>query len=134
MASDPALPISLADIHAAAERIKPYAYCTPVFTCSSLNAEASNSAQSSQNQEAAPGSESVGEESKCGADGGTDAVNLFFKMEVFQRSGSFKVRGALNAVLSLDEQQRAQGVVTHRCGLGECVSAWQRLRPTNNAR
>lgn len=41
---------------------------------------------------------------------------LFFKCELFQRGGSFKVRGALNAVLSLSEEAAARGIVTHSSG------------------
>ncbi|KAJ0454158.1 putative serine racemase, Ammonia-lyase [Helianthus annuus] len=39
--------------------------------------------------------------------------SLYFKCECFQKSGAFKFRGALNAVLSLDEEEAAKGVVTH---------------------
>ncbi|KAK1423758.1 hypothetical protein QVD17_19066 [Tagetes erecta] len=42
--------------------------------------------------------------------------NLFFKCELFQKSGAFKFRGALNAVLSLKEEQAAKGVITHSSG------------------
>jgi threonine dehydratase len=41
---------------------------------------------------------------------------LFFKCENFQKAGAFKSRGAVNAVFSLDEQQRKQGVATHSSG------------------
>jgi len=41
---------------------------------------------------------------------------LVFKCENFQRGGSFKVRGALNAVAQLTEEQRAKGVLTHSSG------------------
>ena len=41
---------------------------------------------------------------------------VFFKCENFQRSGSFKARGALNAVLSLDEATARRGVATHSSG------------------
>ncbi len=41
---------------------------------------------------------------------------VFFKAETLQRTGSFKFRGALNAVLQLDPQQAARGVVTHSSG------------------
>ncbi|CAH2071240.1 unnamed protein product [Thlaspi arvense] len=39
--------------------------------------------------------------------------NLFFKCECFQKGGAFKFRGACNAVMSLDAEQAAKGVVTH---------------------
>ena len=41
---------------------------------------------------------------------------LYFKAEHLQRSGSFKFRGACNAVWSLDDTQAARGVVTHSSG------------------
>lgn len=43
-------------------------------------------------------------------------VELLFKCENLQRSGSFKYRGAMNAVLRLPRAARAQGVVTHSSG------------------
>ncbi|UPR02008.1 serine/threonine dehydratase [Chloropicon primus] len=41
---------------------------------------------------------------------------LSFKMEVFQKTGSFKIRGALNAIFSLSDEEAANGVVTHSSG------------------
>jgi len=41
---------------------------------------------------------------------------LFFKCENLQLSGSFKIRGAANAVFSLSEAEAARGVVTHSSG------------------
>ncbi len=43
-------------------------------------------------------------------------ARLFFKCENFQKSGSFKFRGASHAVLLLDEDQAARGVLTHSSG------------------
>lgn len=43
-------------------------------------------------------------------------ARLFFKCENFQKSGSFKFRGACNAVFSLSEEQARRGVVTHSSG------------------
>lgn len=42
--------------------------------------------------------------------------SLFFKCENFQRVGAFKIRGAMNAVLQLSEDQKRAGVVTHSSG------------------
>jgi threonine dehydratase len=47
---------------------------------------------------------------------GQFGARLFFKCENFQVSGSFKARGAFNAVLSLDAGQAARGVATHSSG------------------
>jgi threonine dehydratase len=41
---------------------------------------------------------------------------LFFKCENFQKTGSYKPRGATNAILNLTERQRAKGVITHSSG------------------
>ncbi|HKK12134.1 MAG TPA: pyridoxal-phosphate dependent enzyme [Flavobacteriaceae bacterium] len=41
---------------------------------------------------------------------------VFFKCENFQKMGAFKMRGATNAVLSLSDEQRRKGVVTHSSG------------------
>lgn len=41
---------------------------------------------------------------------------LFFKCENFQKVGAFKARGAMNAVLSIPETKRFQGVATHSSG------------------
>jgi threonine dehydratase len=41
---------------------------------------------------------------------------VFLKPECLQRTGSFKVRGAWNALLALDAQTRERGVVTHSSG------------------
>ena len=41
---------------------------------------------------------------------------LFFKCENFQEPGAFKVRGAANAVFSLNEAEAKKGVATHSSG------------------
>ncbi|MFC2078524.1 pyridoxal-phosphate dependent enzyme [Candidatus Bipolaricaulota bacterium] len=43
-------------------------------------------------------------------------ASVFFKCENFQKTGSFKFRGACNAVASLSDAERARGVVTHSSG------------------
>jgi threonine dehydratase len=48
--------------------------------------------------------------------GDRTGVALALKCESFQKTGSFKVRGALNAVLLLDAAQRARGVITVSAG------------------
>jgi threonine dehydratase len=42
--------------------------------------------------------------------------SLVFKGELFQKTGSFKYRGATNAVQKLDDATAARGVVTHSSG------------------
>jgi threonine dehydratase len=41
---------------------------------------------------------------------------LYFKCENFQKTGSFKIRGAMNAVLSLTKDERERGITTHSSG------------------
>jgi len=43
-------------------------------------------------------------------------AELFFKCENFQRTGSFKLRGAANAVFSLTHEEGAKGVATFSSG------------------
>ncbi len=43
-------------------------------------------------------------------------ATLFFKCENLQKTGSFKIRGATNAVLLLSDQEAARGVVTPSSG------------------
>jgi len=42
--------------------------------------------------------------------------NVFFKCENFQKMGAFKMRGATNAILSLSDEEKQKGVVTHSSG------------------
>ena len=44
------------------------------------------------------------------------AAEVYLKLENLQHTGSFKVRGAINKLLSLTPQQRARGVVTASSG------------------
>jgi len=41
---------------------------------------------------------------------------LYFKCENFQKVGAFKFRGATNAVMSLNDDEKKHGVVTHSSG------------------
>ncbi|XP_047613905.1 serine racemase isoform X2 [Phacochoerus africanus] len=57
--------------------------------------------------------------------------NLFFKCELFQKTGSFKIRGALNAVrglISATSEEKPKAVVTHSSGNhGQALSYAARL-------
>lgn len=79
----------LADIEAAAERVRAHVTRTPVVCAAPLDAL-----------------------SNAGA-GGT---SFLFKCEALQVSGSFKFRGACNAVFGLEAHEAAKGVVTHSSG------------------
>src|SRR2546421_9238711 len=56
-------------------------------------------------------------------------AQLFFKCENLQKTGSFKIRGASNAILSLTEQEVAKGIVTQSSGnhgaAVACAAAWR---------
>src|SRR5256886_6518882 len=73
--------LSLADIQAAADRIRDYVLPTPMASAEAV---------------AGPGA--------------------WLKAENLQRTGSFKVRGAVNAVLQLSAEQRRRGVITLSAG------------------
>ncbi|MEP6770015.1 MAG: threonine/serine dehydratase [Acidobacteriota bacterium] len=51
-------------------------------------------------------------------------VSLYLKCESFQKTGSFKPRGALNKVLSLTDSERARGLVTVSAGNHAQAVAW----------
>jgi threonine dehydratase len=76
--------VTLADIQAAAERIRRFVVRTPMERSHALSAE-------------------------CGLD-------VWLKFECFQTTGSFKLRGALNALLLLPEGAKRSGVVTASAG------------------
>lgn len=56
-------------------------------------------------------------------------AQLFFKCENLQKTGSFKIRGAANAILSLTNEEAAKGVLTHSSGnhgaAVACAAAWR---------
>jgi len=43
-------------------------------------------------------------------------AELFFKCENFQKIGAFKIRGGMNAALSLSKEKAAHGIATHSSG------------------
>jgi len=71
--------ISIEDIRAAAERIRPYVRRTPLAGSAAISAML--------------------------------GTNIYFKQEVFQKTGAFKVRGAFNKMLTLTDAERRIGVV-----------------------
>jgi threonine dehydratase len=76
--------VDLADVRAAAERIRAFVVRTPVERSADLS-------------------------ELCG-------VEVWLKFECFQTTGSFKLRGALNALLLLAEDAKGAGVVTASAG------------------
>jgi threonine dehydratase len=81
---DAASMVTLADVQAAAERIRPYIVRTPLERSAGL-------------------SELAG-------------VDVWLKFECFQSTGSFKLRGALNALMLMADAARQAGVVTASAG------------------
>src|SRR5882762_2729184 len=63
-------------------------------------------------------------------------ARLFFKCENLQKTGSFKIRGASNAILSLTEKEVARGIVTQSSGnhgaAVACAAAWRGVTGLRN--
>jgi threonine dehydratase len=51
-------------------------------------------------------------------------ADAFFKAELFQRTGSFKVRGALNRIAELTDEERTRGVISISAGNHAQAVAW----------
>ena len=51
-------------------------------------------------------------------------TNLFFKLELFQKTGSFKVRGVLNKLHSLSLEEKKNGVISLSAGNHAQALAW----------
>lgn len=47
---------------------------------------------------------------------GLTGADIFFKCENFQKIGAFKIRGGMNAVLSLSKEKQQKGIATHSSG------------------
>jgi threonine dehydratase len=58
-------------------------------------------------------------------------ARLFLKCENFQKTGSFKIRGATNAIFSLSDKEAARGIVTQSSGnhgaAVACAAGWRGL-------
>lgn len=58
-------------------------------------------------------------------------ARFFFKCDNLQKTGSFKIRGASNAILSLSNEQASRGIVTQSSGnhgaAVACAAAWRRV-------
>lgn len=94
----------LADIHAAADRIRQWVRRTPLLAAAPVK----------QQREAATG--------------------LWLKLESLQVTGSFKARGAMNAVLSLPPHRLRRGIVTAsggNHGLAVAYAGWATGVPTS---
>jgi len=56
-------------------------------------------------------------------------AELCFKCENLQKTGSFKIRGATNAIFSLTDEEASRGIVTHSSGnhaaAVSCAASWR---------
>lgn len=56
-------------------------------------------------------------------------ADLYFKCDNLQKTGSFKIRGATNAIFSLSDAEASRGIVTHSSGNHaaaiSCAAAWR---------
>jgi threonine dehydratase len=55
---------------------------------------------------------------------GSTSLGVLLKAELFQKTGSFKVRGALNKIASLSPEERKRGVITVSAGNAGQAVAW----------
>jgi len=55
---------------------------------------------------------------------GARAEELWLKLELWQRTGTFKARGAINTVLALSTEARARGLVAVSAGNHAIATAW----------
>ncbi len=51
-------------------------------------------------------------------------LDAYLKAELFQKTGAFKVRGALNKIVSLTDEEKARGVATVSAGNAGQAVAW----------
>ena len=51
-------------------------------------------------------------------------LDIFFKLELMQKTGSFKARGAINKVLQLSDEDRSRGVVAISAGNHAQATSW----------
>ena len=97
---------SLEEIHATAERIAPFVVATPLLPYY--------------------GSEGIAELAS-----GTD---VFLKMELLQRTGSFKARGAINVVMHLSENEKSHGITAFSAGNHAIATAYAASRLGTSAK
>lgn len=59
-------------------------------------------------------------------------ARIFFKCDNFQKTGSFKIRGATNSIFSLTEEEVARGIVTQSSGNHgaaiACAAGWRGIK------
>lgn len=60
--------------------------------------------------------------------------DVFLKLENLQRTGSFKVRGASNCIMTLSEEQKAKGIIAASAGNHAREWPWGAGWPTANPR
>ncbi|MCK5360757.1 MAG: pyridoxal-phosphate dependent enzyme, partial [Gammaproteobacteria bacterium] len=53
-----------------------------------------------------------------------DGASVFVKLELFQRSGTFKARGAVSNILRLSEEQQQRGITAMSAGNHAIAAAY----------
>jgi threonine dehydratase len=94
--TDTLAPPSIADVRATRERIAPHIVRTPIHLWRGQEVEARTSPE----------------------------TQVILKLELFQHTGTFKPRGALNNVLSLSPEARAKGIVAVSAGNHAIAAAY----------
>lgn len=113
------------EIAAAAERLAPHLAETPFEFAPGLSALRTGA----RTADGAAGDGAVGDGAVGDGAVGPAGVEVLWKLECFQVTGSFKVRGALNKLLRLQESEgagvlRNEGVVTASSGNHARAVAW----------
>ena len=71
-------------------KVKPYVHETPILTSQALNAMANKNNNINDSN-----------------------ISYFLNVKNFQKTGSFKIRGATNAIFSLTDEEASNGICTH---------------------
>ena len=112
MSVPPVNALPLADIEAAAARIAKHVHRTPVFTSSTLDRLA-NEAVAGDAPDAKRARHGTGDDgAPRRARRRGPRLRIHLKCENLQHTGSFKLRGATNAVMQLSDADAAKGVAT----------------------
>ena len=51
-------------------------------------------------------------------------LDIYFKLELMQKTGSFKARGAINKIIQLSEKERKNGVIAISAGNHAQATSW----------
>ena len=51
-------------------------------------------------------------------------LDIYFKLELLQKTGSFKSRGAINKIIQLSEKEKKKGVIAISAGNHAQATSW----------